>query len=403
MSTHDTYVRMGRSGAACRAVKIKPPKERGVPPEESLSPILSSSPPPPGAQWVLAYAPPTAPPILLPSPSGSTGSPALSVVSSSDGASTKSSATAGQVRFFRKRFFGGSKPSKAPRTTQKSSSFNSFAQAVEEPHPFAVVAPPDVLGREEEGLEDFMASEGYGYRGGAYQVRSAFLSNAIHSSLLTQVLCLQSKASYNDYAHPSFLNSPFVVSTPSSVERERHQLLSRLELFGEALLMHSTGSLSAPSASTSPDPSSSSRRRQSSATSSNDSAGRKTPPQVAQRYLPSHFRNASLHQNRGTSGPTLEDHPALVDLVRRCRKRFGARTAVVAIIRGDQVVFLAAEGVPFGLRGVPRVGSFCAHAITEIEEGLIVLDSQRDPRSALSVGQRLRTETDPSHAGLRAG
>lgn len=76
---------------------------------------------------------------------------------------------------------------------------------------------------------------------------------------------------------------------------------------------------------------------------------------------------------------------------------------MVAIIRGDQVVFLAAEGVPFGLRGVPRVGSFFAHAVTEIEEGLIVLDSQRDPRSALSVGQRLRTKTDPSHAGLRAG
>lgn len=166
---------MGRSGAACRAVKIKASKKDETPPSGSLSQAQAPTvpaPAPPGAQWVLSYATPTIP-TFLPSPA-SRSTPALSL-KSSDSASTKSSATAGPIRSFKKRLFGGSKPSKPSTTSKKSTAFNSFP-GEEEPRgavPLVVVAPRDVpLGHEEERLEEFIVETGYRYAGVPAPVRS---------------------------------------------------------------------------------------------------------------------------------------------------------------------------------------------------------------------------------------
>lgn len=70
------------------------------------------------------------------------------------------------------------------------------------------------------------------------------------------------------------------------------------------------------------------------------------------------------------------------DLVRVAADVCQTPVALIAIVDGERLWFKAKLGIE--VSEVPRVGSFCAHAILAAEEVLVVEDASMDPRFAAS-------------------
>jgi hypothetical protein len=90
----------------------------------------------------------------------------------------------------------------------------------------------------------------------------------------------------------------------------------------------------------------------------------------------------------------LTNLPNLVAIVRRACLYFGCTTATISILKGDQQIFLASEGLDFSVEqaGLPRAATFCEHTVGE-KGGLVVLDAKDDARLVRVLG-RVRSRAD---------
>ncbi|KAM0787264.1 hypothetical protein ACM66B_006499 [Microbotryomycetes sp. NB124-2] len=81
-----------------------------------------------------------------------------------------------------------------------------------------------------------------------------------------------------------------------------------------------------------------------------------------------------------TASRAIANHPALVNILERARKLFGARMTIISVLDDQRQLLLAADGVPEQIESLPKAASICAHTLLNGERGLVVLDTHRDWR-----------------------
>lgn len=99
-------------------------------------------------------------------------------------------------------------------------------------------------------------------------------------------------------------------------------------------------------------------------------------------------------------GSSLENHPAFRNIVQMCRDAFDTRIGMLALLDGEDQLFLATGGMPEGVDALPRGSTFCQHTIMNEDRGMVVLDSQTDWRFANNMpsavlGTRFYAGTHP--------
>ncbi|KAL8283518.1 hypothetical protein RQP46_005621 [Phenoliferia psychrophenolica] len=93
----------------------------------------------------------------------------------------------------------------------------------------------------------------------------------------------------------------------------------------------------------------------------------------------------SLASSSSPSPTSLEDHPAFVKIVQKCRELFNTKVGMLTVLDDETQLFLATGGMPDGVASLPRSVTFCSHAILNEDRGLVVLDSLKDWRFANGV------------------
>ncbi|KAI5476484.1 hypothetical protein MNV49_007731 [Pseudohyphozyma bogoriensis] len=173
---------------------------------------------------------------------------------------------------------------------------------------------------------------------------------------------------------PTFMVQNNFPAPPSPQESTRQRVLARLDLFGVQFDMSMTKLPSSDSPSTIHTPTlSSPSPRTSVAMSSELSASSCSTPPSSFLPFPS---SASSHQLQ----VSMHNTPILESILCRCRDLFDTRIVVISVLNPTQQVFLASHGMPEGVHELPRTTAFCTHMVLNGENGMVVLDTQRDWR-----------------------
>ncbi|BGP21105.1 hypothetical protein JCM10213_008981 [Rhodosporidiobolus nylandii] len=196
-------------------------------------------------------------------------------------------------------------------------------------------------------------------------------------------------------AAPTAFQNRFLPGPLPSNERERQNVINRLDLFGTkaaaAAASQTTLDMSSPSstamvpaASVASTMSCSSYLSPSEAPSSR--RGSSSGFSVASTSTSATSTLPSPSPSKEDAVASLQGHPVFRQLVSRAKEVFQTRVGLITVLDNDMQLFIAATGgMPEGLDSMPRNASFCSHAILNEDRGLVVLNSLDDWRFATNM------------------
>jgi purine nucleoside permease len=83
---------------------------------------------------------------------------------------------------------------------------------------------------------------------------------------------------------------------------------------------------------------------------------------------------------KSTPASTIKNAPTLQAILARARMLFKTKVVIVSMLSSNNQHFLASCGMPENVEVMPRTAAICAHTVLNGQQGMVVLDTQKDWR-----------------------